>query len=268
MPKSKLIEQFSKAVEIVATLRGPQGCPWDKDQTLKSLVPFMLEEAFELAEAIDSQDKTNQVEELGDFLFQALLQAQVAQDEGLFTLEEVLEILNKKLIRRHPHVFGDEVVSGQKEILERWEQIKSAENKNKKENKPFFSLPKDLPALMSAQKIGEKSKRAQFDWAFVDEVLLKVDEELGEVKEELAKEDKCLDSLEHEIGDLLFSVTQLARHLNIDAESSLRKANHRFINRFEKMRDLSGLDLETFLKLPAADKEIWYVQAKKELNKK
>lgn len=265
-----LSSQFQTLVEIVARLRGPDGCPWDKEQTQKSLTQYAIEEAFELVEAIEKNEPQEIKEELGDFLFQVILQAQVAQDEGQFTLLEVIENLNEKMIRRHPHVFGEAGTRDITEVWKNWEQIKAKE-KREKENqngpteKPIFSYPRAMPALQAAQKIGGKTKRLKFDWQTPEQVFEKVQEEIEELNVELNSSHPDLEKIENEIGDVLFSVAQLARHLNLEPEQCLRKANRKFESRFQEVIRLSGLSLEKFPDLPDDEKEKLWAQAKKNL---
>ncbi len=253
-----LNQHFQTLVEIVAKLRSPEGCPWDQEQTQRSLTQYALEEAFELCEAIESGQQHEIKEELGDFLFQVILQAQVAQDGGHFDLTSVIQQLNEKMIRRHPHVFGDVKAKNSEEVWKNWEKLKSAENASQPSRvKPVFSYPRALPSLQASYKIGVKTEGYKFDWPSADGVLDKVREELLEVEEafadfkaqggiskpvtqslELAPNSvqeslsQELEALQHEIGDLLFSTAQLARHLHLEPEQCLREANRRFEMRF------------------------------------
>lgn len=266
---SKMTEEFKTLVEVVARLRGPGGCPWDLEQTQKTLVQYSVEEAFELAEAIETADQQQIRDELGDFLFQVILQAQVAEDEDKFNLSEVMAALSEKLIRRHPHVFGETPAESISEIWQKWEETKKAENAGKKP-KPIFNYPRSLPALQSAYKIGVKTRNLKFDWETPSQVFEKVEEEIHELHVELKNyvaqpgisDGKTLDKLEHEIGDVLFSVAQLARHLNLEPEQCLRAANRRFEQRFQMMLSASGLSVEDFGKLSDPEKEKWWVVAK------
>lgn len=256
-----LLQEFQTLVEIVARLRGPGGCPWDKEQTQKTLAQYAIEEAYELAEAIESHNTHEIKEELGDFLFQVILQAQVASDEGQFSLLDVMKILNEKMIRRHPHVFGEDTAKTPTEVSKNWDRIKAQEQNEKP--KPVFSYPRQMPALQAAQKIGSKTKRLKFDWNQASEVMEKVEEEITELKAELANPQPDLKNLEHEIGDVLFSVAQLARHLGLEPEQSLRAANRRFEDRFNEVLKLSGKSLEDFPSLSLEEKEKLWQQAKK-----
>lgn len=265
-PLSEVLSQFSRLVEIVAKLRGPGGCPWDQGQTQKSLVQYAIEEAFELAEAIESKNQKATAEELGDFLFQVILQAQVAQDLGHFSLADVITVLNEKMVRRHPHVFSAGEVTnktiGLDDVWKNWERLKNEEKAAKQDNS-IFGLPIDLPALQSAYKIGVKTERYKFDWENPAQVFAKVEEESREVAEALV--DMNPKELEHEIGDLLFSVAQLARHLKMEPEQCLRVANRRFEDRFRKVLELSGVHRDQFIDLPSKKKEELWAQAKAEL---
>ena len=260
-----LLQEFQTLVEIVASLRGPDGCPWDKEQTQKTLTQYAIEEAYELVEAIESQDIPEIKEELGDFLFQVILQAQVAKDENQFSLLDVIKSLNEKMIHRHPHVFGKDGAKTTAEVWKNWEKLKAQEQaaKNSSKPKPVFSYPRQMPALQAAQKIGGKTKRLKFDWNAPKEVLEKVEEEVRELKDEMAKTHPDPKHLEHEIGDVLFSVAQLARHLNLEPEQCLRAANRRFEDRFNEVLKLSGKSLEDFPQLSLNEKENLWQQAKK-----
>jgi tetrapyrrole methylase family protein / MazG family protein len=246
------LKEFQTLVEIVAKLRGPDGCPWDKEQTQSSLCQYVLEEAFELVEAIESGKQKDICDELGDYLFQVILQSQVAKDEDHFALSDVLKNVNEKLIERHPHVFGEAKAKDSEEVWRNWHQMKNAEGAKKK--RPVFSYPKNLPALQAAHKIGKKTEGYRFDWENETQVLAKVREELQETVEVLGDKKK----LQHEIGDLLFSVAQLARHTDIDPEAALREANRRFEGRFLKVLELSGKDQQSFADLSSEEKEeLW-----------
>ncbi len=266
---SDLLQAFQQLVEVVEKLRGPDGCPWDKEQTQKSLTPYVLEEAYELVEAIDTCDQSLIQEELGDYLFQVILQAQVAQDENLFDLKAVIDGLVQKMVHRHPHVFSDIGKRNIQEVWKNWEVLKKAEKEKRtgstKEEK-IFSYPKNLPALAAAHKIGGKTNRLRFDWENATQVLAKVKEEISEVEQELGQKNISQQRVSDEIGDVLFSVAQLARHLNLDPEASLREANRRFERRFSEVIKLSGLSLEDFTQLSEDRKEdLWKAVKAKEI---
>jgi tetrapyrrole methylase family protein/MazG family protein len=259
------VDEFAKLVDVVAQLRGPQGCPWDQAQDQKTLVQFAIEEAYELAEAIESGQAADVQEELGDFLFQVVLQAQVAADEGQFNLYDVIQKLNKKMISRHPHVFAKTKVSSIADVWKNWEKIKNAE---KPKAKPIFSYPHKMPALQAAHKIGVKTQSYRFDWEHASEVMLKVKEEMKELKVALKdfnkkKSSQNLKELEHEIGDVLFSVSQLARHCGLESEQALRACNRRFAKRFSKTLEFSKKSKDEFIQLSIPEKEKLWKKAKK-----
>ena len=227
-----LMTSFQQLIDIVKKLRGPGGCPWDIAQTHKSLTPFAVEEAHELEEAIENNDVENMKEELGDLLFQSVLHSELARQNGDFDIDDVIKHLNNKMVRRHPHVFSDTKVKDAAEVLKNWEEIKALE----KDGKPF-DIPKSFPALLRAHKIGKRTKKMDFDWDTSSAVFDKVSEEMLEFKEAIELNDK--ERIEEEMGDLLFTISQYARHVDLDAEKSLRKANNKFIGRFEKMLELA-----------------------------
>ena len=246
-------ELFDRLVQIVETLRGENGCPWDQAQTHETLKSDLIEESYEVIEAIDSKDSGKLKEELGDLLMQVMLHAQIAKDDGSFSINEVIQSIADKLIRRHPHVFGDVKVNDVDEVLANWEEIKRNEVGYEDRKSVLDGIPDFLPGLHRAQKIQRRAARVGFDWDDISDVLPKLEEELEEIKECIQEGDQA--EIEMEIGDLLFSVVNLCRFLNVQAEEALRKANRKFIGRFEKMEaeleqrgktfadyDLAGLD--------------------------
>lgn len=235
------MKAFDRLVEIVKALRGPEGCPWDKAQTHQTLIPYAIEEAYELEQAIHNQDWQNIKEELGDFLFQSVLHGQLAHEAGHFNIDDVLQELCEKMIRRHPHVFpdssskprpGDTASPTTDDVVRTWESIKQNEKKSSPAMAPL-EVPLNFPGLLRAQKIGKKTARVGFDWDTTSEVLSKVDEELSELKVALQDGEKA--AIEEELGDLLFSLAQLGRHLDLDTESTVKKANHKFLSRYQHM---------------------------------
>lgn len=241
---------FAKLCEIVAQLRAPGGCPWDREQTHESLVPGLLEEAYEVAEAIRTNDDANLREELGDLLLQVVMHAEIAREEGRFTIEDVAREIGAKLVRRHPHVFGESEARDTGAVLKQWDAIKRAE-KNSDHDAYFSGLTRALPALMLAQKAQTKAARVGFDWSELKDVVAKVDEELNEAKEAIASGDQP--AIADEIGDLLFAVVNLARKNKLDAETVLAAAAEKFITRFHALerelqrqgRKLGEVDLAT-----------------------
>jgi tetrapyrrole methylase family protein/MazG family protein len=259
------LRTFEALRQVVTALRGPDGCPWDKEQTHRSLTPYAIEEAFELVDAIEMGSRDEIVEELGDYLLQVVLHAELGRQDADFTLEDVLEAINSKMIRRHPHVFGDTPAKNSDEVLANWAVLKSQEKPKPSDS---FGLPTGLPALQKAQKIGGKTKGYAFDWTQANEVLAKVEEELGELRAELVSGNQ--QRQQAEMGDLLFSLAQLSRHLGFEAEQALRETNRRFETRFFKMlgraSQLPGskpVDLQAYFKeLPAEQKEELWRQVK------
>lgn len=225
---------FAKLCEIVAKLRAPGGCPWDREQTNDSLLPGLIEEAYEVAGAVRARDDHNLREELGDLILLAVMHSEIAREEGRFDIDAVLREVTEKLIRRHPHVFGSSDVRDTQGVIKQWEAIKH-EEKNAANEHYLDSLPAALPALMRAQKAQKKAARVNFDWTELSDVVAKVDEELAETKEAIASGDA--EAIADEIGDLLFAVVNLARKSGLDAETALQRATDKFVARFSRVED-------------------------------
>lgn len=228
------IKGFDRLMKLMRRLRAPGGCPWDAEQTHESLKRYLLEETYEVFEAIDKNDPELLKEELGDLLLQPVFHAAIAEEKGVFTMDDVLEAICDKLVRRHPHVFGEERVKTAEEQVENWERIKKAE-KGEERKSAIAGVPPHLPSLMKAQKITEKASRVGFDWSHVDEVYAKVLEELKEFEETMAERDQ--ERMEAELGDLLFAIVNLGRFLRLDPEEALRKTIARFTRRFEYVEE-------------------------------
>lgn len=226
---------FERLVRIMATLRAPGGCPWDREQTRESLKPFLIEEAYEVLEALDHGGKEKLQEELGDLLLQVVFHAQVAAELGEFTVDEVLEGVADKLVRRHPHVFGETRAETAHEVLANWERLKQAERGGAIAASALSGVPKTLPALLRAQRLQDKAARVGFDWGETREVLRKVEEELHELR---AAMEEGPEATEAEMGDLLFSVVNLSRFLRVSAEEALRKSIEKFIRRFRHVESV------------------------------
>ncbi|MCU1349930.1 MAG: MazG family protein, partial [Acidobacteria bacterium] len=223
---------FDDLVRLMTTLRGPGGCPWDREQTLTSLKPFIIEESYEVVDAIDRNDRAGLLEELGDFLLQAVFAAEIAREEGTFDIDDSITAIHDKLVRRHPHVFGEVEAKDAEQVLVNWEKLKSAERKG--ENKGVLSgVPLSMPALAKASRLTEKAARVGFDWRRTEDVFEKVDEELGELHEAIAGGDK--EKVHDELGDLLFTIANIARKLDVNPEEALQSANRKFTRRFESM---------------------------------
>ena len=239
--------------EIMTRLRDRQtGCPWDREQTLSSLKPCVLEEAYELLAAMDRpEDEANHIEELGDVLLQVMFQAVMAEEEGRFTFDDVANGVSDKLVRRHPHVFGDVDAKDSAAVLRNWERIKQQEHRKEARHSALDGVPAALPALIKAQRTQEKAARVGFDWKDAEGPLEKISEELEELKAEIAarKSESPVDSdrVKEELGDLLFSVCNLARHLKVDSESALEGTTAKFARRFravEAAAKSAGRDLK------------------------
>jgi MazG family protein len=235
---------FNKLCEIVAKLRAPGGCPWDREQTHESLLPALIEEAYEVAGAVRANDSPNFREELGDLLLLIVMHAEIAQEEHRFNIDDVLDDVTEKLIRRHPHVFGKSNARDSGAVLKQWESIKRSE----KTGKHYLDgLPAALPALMRAQKAQSKVARVNFDWSELRDVIEKVEEELGETKSAIeswhrhpvddSRAGSPCHEIEDEIGDLFFAVVNLARKCKLDAESTLQTATDKFVARFNRLED-------------------------------
>lgn len=225
-------EKFQKLVEIMARLRGPNGCPWDREQNFDTIKAYTLEETYEVLDAIDRRDWDELREELGDFLLQAVFYAQMAEEQNLFGITDALDAINQKLIRRHPHVFGEETAETAGDVKRIWGEVKAAEKrqKGKDENGLLASVPRAMPALVEAQQIASRAAGVGFDWDNAEQVIEKLHEELGELAE--ARRGQSHEDLENEIGDLLFVLVNLSRFVKIDPEQALRRTNSKFRERF------------------------------------
>jgi len=234
-------EKFEKLVAIMARLRAPGGCPWDREQTFDTIKPHTLEETYEVLEAIDARDWPGLADELGDFMLQAVFYAQMASEAGHFDIADSLDAINNKLIRRHPHIFGDTEANTADDVKKRWDEIKAEEKQAKGEQPKLLleSIPRSLPALVEAAQISSRAARSGFDWENAEQVLAKLEEELHELAE--ARKQSSHEEIEGEIGDLLFVLVNLARFMKVDPEQALRKSNGKFRRRFAHVeRGLQG----------------------------
>ena len=241
------MKAFKKLIQIVDDLRDEtKGCPWDKKQTSKSLVPNFIEELYEVIEAIEDEDDDALREELGDLMLHLVFQVQIAQEEDKFGMEDVLKAINDKLIRRHPHIFGDEDVDTADAVKMNWELIKKKEKKDRKSI--LDGVPRSMPALIQAWRLQEKAASVGFDWPELPPVCDKIEEEHGELMAALKSGEKA--AIEEELGDLIFSIVNLARKLDIDAEAALKATNRKFYDRFQyieaqyKDSDINEADLD------------------------
>lgn len=237
-------DKFEALLDIMRTLRAPGGCPWDREQTLASLRPFVLEETYEVLEAIDAGDMQDLREELGDYLYEAVFLAQIAEEAQQFTIGDAIDAIREKLIRRHPHVFarqGDDAQITTGEVIERWETMKAREREakgepDKRQKTTLSGVPKTLPSLLRAYEISSRAAAVGFDWAKAKDVLDKIEEEVAEVRHEVETgATGHLSRAEEEMGDLLFAITNLSRKLGIEPEAALRRANEKFTTRFDAM---------------------------------
>lgn len=248
-------ESFDTFLSIVAQLRGPKGCPWDKEQTHASVAKYLLQECHEAIEAIEDEEPAKLADELGDLLLQIGLNAQIAQDQGGFTIKDVLRSINQKLIRRHPHVFGSDTVSGPEEVVANWQSIKNSERGTES---TLDGIPRSLPSLAASQEIQTRAAHTGFDWPDMQGVLEKVREEISEFQNAHTSQ-----HLEHELGDIIIAIVNIGRKLNIDTEGAVRKANERFRKRFSYMEQAALQQGKSLDQLTIESKEMLWQEAKR-----
>jgi tetrapyrrole methylase family protein / MazG family protein len=273
---------FQKLVAVMSRLRSPNGCPWDREQSHATLRTYLIEEAYEVLDALDSTDDAKFAEELGDLLLQVLFHAQIAHEEGRFDISSVIREIHDKMVRRHPHVFGNTKANTAAEVLRNWEQIKKAEREGK-EAKPtkhtsasasstpstaswsasiLDGVPRSIPALLEANQLTRKAARIGFDWPNLDGIFDKLTEETNELQQVLAAKPPNSSRVEGEVGDILFVAVNLARHLNIDPEIALKKTSAKFSRRFRTMERLAHEQNTTLAKIPRPQMESLWDQAK------
>ncbi|HEX2059656.1 MAG TPA: nucleoside triphosphate pyrophosphohydrolase [Thermoanaerobaculia bacterium] len=238
---------FDELVQLMTRLRAPGGCPWDRKQTLQSLKPFIIEEAYEVVDAIDRDDRASLAEEVGDMLLEAVFVAEITREEGTFDIYDSVTAIHDKLVRRHPHVFGDVEAKDAEQVVTNWEKLKRDERQA--ENKSILSgVPGSLPGLLKAARLTEKAARVGFDWRRTEDVFEKLDEEIAELREAVAEGNE--QNIHDEIGDLLFTIANIARKVGVNPEEALQSTNRKFMSRFESMearvreRDLNLDQLE------------------------
>lgn len=233
---------FDELVAIMDRLRDPGGCPWDREQTIDTIRTFLLEETYEVLDALDRDDPAKCREELGDLLFQVVFISRLYQERGLFGVDDAARSIAEKLVRRHPHVFGDAPPGSAGETLRRWEAIKRAERKGSEDPSALSGVPRELPALLRAYRLGVKAALVGFDWAKIEDVWAKVDEEMAELRSALVGAEGAAPSpgMREEVGDLLFAVANLARKLGVDPEDALRRTNDKFVRRFHHVEKRLG----------------------------
>jgi MazG family protein len=264
--------KFERLVEIMTTLRGPNGCPWDKQQDFNSLKPMLVEEVYEVLEAIEHNDFDGLSEELGDLLLHVIFPAQLGKEAGQFDINTVIEKISEKLVRRHPHVFGDETASTPEEVIKNWEAIKAQEKAAKLKNRTpeqrslLEGIPSKLPAIHEAHQISSRAARVGFDWPDVEGIFEKLQEEVGELREVIAAGNDAnrRERLEDEIGDMLFVIVNIARYLKIDSESALKRANRKFKSRFQFMENELAKQGKTVEQVSLDEMEALWQRAKSE----
>ncbi len=265
-------ERFQQLVEVMRTLRSPHGCPWDRDQTLSSLRPYVLEETYELLDALDREDLAALREELGDFLYEAVFLAQIAEEAGHFSIGDAVQAITDKLIRRHPHVFTpdgrplrdarEEMTSGA--VVQKWEDLKASERKTAggPEKTILSGVPRTLPALLRAFELSSRAAAVGFDWVTPGDVIEKIEEEITELKA-AAREEQDPRRVEEELGDALFALTNLARKLGVEPEAALRMANDKFQRRFEALERAAQADGHQLRQLSLAELEAYWQRVKR-----
>ena len=252
-------KSFDRLAAIMDQLRDPGGCPWDREQTLHTLAPYFLEEAYEVVDAISSGDPAKLCEELGDLLLQIVFVARIARENDWFDVDDVCESISDKMVRRHPHVFGDREVSGSTEVLQNWEQIKRDERAGTDESSVLDGVPNSLPALLKAYRMTEKAAAVGFDWRKPADVMVKMHEEMAEIEEELLKgEASANERVRAEMGDVLFVLANLARHLQVEPETALQGTNATFMRRFKAMEELAEAKGRDFRDMDLAEQDgLW-----------
>ena len=250
---------FDRLANIMDRLRDPGGCPWDREQTLHTLAPYFLEEAYEVVDAISGGDPAKLCEELGDLLLQIVFVARIARENDWFDVDDVCESISDKMVRRHPHVFGDREVSGSTEVLQNWEQIKRTERAGTDESSVLDGVPNSLPALLKAYRMTEKAAAVGFDWRKPADVMVKMHEEMAEIEEELLKgEASANERVRAEMGDVLFVLANLARHLQVEPETALQGTNATFMRRFKAMEKLAEAKGRDFRDMDLAEQDgLW-----------
>ncbi|HZH60672.1 MAG TPA: nucleoside triphosphate pyrophosphohydrolase [Metabacillus sp.] len=257
-----LYHQFSSFREIIAELRGPNGCPWDKEQTHQTLKKYLIEECYELLEAIDKDDIDHIIEELGDVLLQVVLHAQIGEDEGMFSIDEVIRGVAEKMVRRHPHVFGNHSVSDSNEVLANWEEIKRKEKGTREDQSVLDAVASSLPALSRAYHLQKKAAKVGFDWPSVEGAWEKVKEELKEFEEEIAMNNDQ-QFIMKEFGDLLFAFVNVGRHYKIEPEEALSSTNVKFFNRFRYIEKMAHERLQELQNMSLEEMDYYWNEAKK-----
>lgn len=256
-------KSIERLLAVMKKLRGPGGCPWDQEQTLESLKSGLIEEAYEVIDAIESGDCSNLEEELGDLLLQIVFQSQISEEDGHFEFSDVAEAITEKLERRHPHVFGEVQVSGTDEVLQNWDAIKKAEKQEGEKPASIVSgIPKHLPALQKAHQIQKRAARAGFDWNNIDDVFDKLHEEIEEVKDAISRNHEA--DIREELGDLLFSTVNVSRFLGHNPEELLNQNIKKFVRRFQSVEEQVHASGKSFKTFTLDELDVFWEEAKKE----
>ncbi len=255
-------ESFRKLIEIVDTLMGENGCPWDNVQTRESLKPYLVEETYEVLEALDTNDPDQIKDELGDLLYQILFHSKISSKNNEFDIKDVLNNLKEKMVRRHPHVFKEGQINTPDQVIERWEEIKKEEKTHSNHPSILDSVPKQLPSLLKAQKLQKKAAKEGFDWDEISDVFDKLDEEIAEFKSAVLEGKDT--NIQSELGDILFVLVNIAKFKKIDAEEALRSTNNKFIKRFQYIEQEVAKQGKTLKETSLEDMERYWQNAKKQ----
>ena len=257
---SETLNSLSKLIKITDTLMGEDGCPWDKVQTRESLKPYLVEETYEVLDALDANDPEKIKDELGDLLYQILFHSKISSLKGEFDFRDVIDNLSEKMVRRHPHVFKEGELNTPDQVVKQWEEIKRNEKNQANQKSILDNIPKNLPSLLRAQKLQKKAAKEGFDWDQISDVFDKLDEEIAEFKEAVLKKKSA--DIQNEIGDIIFVITNIAKCYKIDAEEALRSTNNKFIKRFQYIEQKIEAKGKTLKDSPLEEMERYWQEAK------
>ena len=257
---SETLNSLSKLIKITDTLMGKDGCPWDKVQTRESLKPYLVEETYEVLDALDANDPEKIKDELGDLLYQILFHSKISSLKGEFNFRDVIDNLSEKMVRRHPHVFQEGELNTPDQVVKQWEEIKRNEKNQANQKSILDNIPKNLPSLLRAQKLQKKTAKEGFDWDQINDVFDKLDEEIAEFKEAVLKKKSA--DIQNEIGDIIFVITNIAKFYKIDAEEALRSTNNKFIKRFQYIEQKIEAKGKTLKDSPLEEMERYWQEAK------
>ena len=257
---SETLNSLSKLIKITDTLMGEDGCPWDKVQTRESLKPYLVEETYEVLDALDANDPEKIKDELGDLLYQILFHSKISSLKGEFNFRDVINNLSEKMVRRHPHVFKEGELNTPDQVVKQWEEIKRNEKNQANQKSILDNIPKNLPSLLRAQKLQKKTAKEGFDWDQINDVFDKLDEEIAEFKEAVLKKKSA--DIQNEIGDIIFVITNIAKCYKIDAEEALRSTNNKFIKRFQYIEQKIEAKGKTLKDSPLEEMERYWQEAK------